>query len=253
MACGRFRDGLALFLDAGQLLSAHGVTNPAAVGWRGRAVLTYARLGLGIQARKLAEEEIALARSWGAPVTIGCALAAASAVYPAAARLTLLREAVTLLDGSGALLEQARAHVRLGGALHGSGADQEARVMLHRGLDLASSCGATLLVARAKDLLVAAGARPREETGFRPSTLTAGERRVTELVLQGLTNQEVAIKLCISKRTVDTHLAHIYRKLGIRGRSRLHEAVQSLTDHDGADAYPRPAAERQIEMAGTIG
>jgi DNA-binding CsgD family transcriptional regulator len=243
VACGRFPDGLALFLDAGQLLSAHGVTNPAAVGWRGRAVLTYARLGLGVQARKLAEEEIALARTWGAPVTIGCALAAASTVYPAAARLTLLREAVTLLDGTGALLEQARAQVRLGDALHGSGADQEARVMLHRGLDLASSCGATQLAAMAKDLLVAAGARPREEAGFRPSPLSAGERRVTELVLQGLTNQEVAIKLCISKRTVDTHLAHIYRKLGIRGRSRLHEAVQSLTHHG---AVPRPRdAERQ--------
>ncbi len=238
VACGRFRDGLALFLDAGQVLSAHGVTNPAAVGWRGRAVLTYARLGLGIQARKLAEEEIALARNWGAPVTIGCALAAASAVYPAAARLTLLREAVTLLDGTGALLEQARANVRLGGALHGSGADQEARVMLHRGLDLASSCGAGQLAARAKDLLVAAGARPREEAGFRASALTAGERRVTELVLQGLTNQEVAVKLCISKRTVDTHLAHIYRKLGIRGRSRLHEAVRSQADHGGRLLVP---------------
>ena len=244
VSCGRFRDGLALFLDAGQLLSAHGVTNPAALGWRGRAVLTYAQLGLGIQARKLAEEEIALARDWGAPVTIGCALAAASAVHPAAARLTLLREAVTLLDGTGALLEQARAQVRLGGALHGSGAGQEARVMLHRGLDLASSCGATQLAAKAKDLLMAAGARPREEAGFQPSPLSAGERRVTELVLQGLTNQEVAIKLCISKRTVDTHLAHIYRKLGIRGRSRLDEALRSPAHHGAAG---RPGdAERPV-------
>jgi DNA-binding CsgD family transcriptional regulator len=247
VACGRLRDGLALFLDAGQLLSAHGVTNPAAVGWRGRAVLTYARLGLGIQARKLAEEEIALARNWGAPATIGCALAAASAVHPAAARLTLLREAVTVLDGTGALLEQARAQVRLGGALHDSGADQEARVMLHRGLDLASRCGATQLAAKAKDLLVAAGARPREEAGFQPSALSAGERRVTELVLQGLTNQEVAIKLCISKRTVDTHLAHIYRKLGIRGRSRLLEAVQSTAYH-GAAARPHDAQRRAAQV-----
>jgi DNA-binding CsgD family transcriptional regulator len=247
VACGRFRDGLALFLEAGQLLIAHGVTNPAALGWRGRAVLTYARLGLGIQARNLAEEEIALARNWGAPVTIGSALTAASAVYPAAARLTSLREAVTLLDGTGALLEQARAQVRLGGALHGSGADQEARVMLHRGLELASSCGATQLAAKAKDLLMAAGARPREGAGFQPSPLSAGERRVTELVLQGLTNQEVAIKLCISKRTVDTHLAHIYRKLGIRGRSRLDEALQSPARH-GAAVRPGDAERRVAQV-----
>jgi DNA-binding CsgD family transcriptional regulator len=91
---------------------------------------------------------------------------------------------------------------------------------------------------------MAAGARPRDEAGFQPSPLSAGERRVTELVLQGLTNQEVAIKLCISKRTVDTHLAHIYRKLGIRGRSRLNEAVQSMA-HRGAAARPHDA-ERQV-------
>jgi DNA-binding CsgD family transcriptional regulator len=235
VACGRFRDGLTLFLDAGQLLSAHGVVNPAAIDWRSRAVLSYARLGLHGEASKLAEQEIALARGWGEPLAIGRALAAASSVYPAAARMPMLREAVALLDGTGALLEQARAHVRLGGVLHRSGADREARVMLHRGLDLASSCGAIKLAAMAKDVLVAAGARPREEAGFRPSALTAGERRVTELVLQGLTNQEVAVKLCLSKRTVDTHLAHIYRKLGIRGRSRLREAVQSLAEH-GATA-----------------
>ena len=87
---------------------------------------------------------------------------------------------------------------------------------------------------------MAAGARPREEAGFRPSPLSAGERRVTELVLQGLTNQEVAVKLCISKRTVDTHLAHIYRKLGIRGRSRLDEALRSPAHH-GVAARPRDA------------
>jgi DNA-binding CsgD family transcriptional regulator len=247
VARGRLRDGLALFLDSGQLLSAHGVTNPAAVGWRGRAVLTYARLGLGTEARKLAEEEIALARAWGAPATVGCALAAASAAYPAANRLALLREAVTLLDGAGTLLELARAQVRLGDALHCSEADQEARVMLHRGLDLASGCGATQLAARAKDLLVAAGARSREEAGFRPSPLSAGERRVTELVLQGLTNQEVAVKLCISKRTVDTHLAHIYRKLGIRGRSRLDEALRSPAHH-GVAARPRDAESKVAQV-----
>ena len=87
---------------------------------------------------------------------------------------------------------------------------------------------------------MSAGARTREPTGFQAIPLTARERRVTELVVQGLTNQEVAVKLCISKRTVDTHLAHVYRKLGIRSRSRLREAVPSLAGHDEPLTHDEP-------------
>ena len=61
-----------------------------------------------------------------------------------------------------------------------------------------------------------------------PVRLTPGERRVTELVLQGLSNLEVAERLCLSKRTVDTHLGRIYRKLAIKGRPELASAVRSL-------------------------
>ena len=222
---GRVRDGLDLFTDAGHVLSVHGVKNPACLDWRERAVLASAQLGQHAQARELAAEAIAAARAWGAPVAIGRALAAAGAAAPPGPGLNLLHEAVAVLDGTGARHERARAQVRLGAALHAAGADLAAREALHQGLDLATECGAARLAARARDGLLAAGARPKAAASFRPSSLTAGERRVTELVLQGLTNSEVAVKLCISKRTVDTHLAHVYRKLGIRSRSRLREAV----------------------------
>ncbi|WP_344742987.1 LuxR C-terminal-related transcriptional regulator [Streptosporangium vulgare] len=36
---------------------------------------------------------------------------------------------------------------------------------------------------------------------------------------------EVAERLCLSKRTIDTHLGRIYRKLGIRGRHQLSTAL----------------------------
>ncbi|MEV7180404.1 AAA family ATPase [Kitasatospora sp. NPDC093679] len=61
-----------------------------------------------------------------------------------------------------------------------------------------------------------------------PVRLTPSERRVTELVLQGLSNLEVAERLCLSKRTVDTHLGRIYRKLAIKGRPELAAAVKAL-------------------------
>jgi DNA-binding CsgD family transcriptional regulator len=62
----------------------------------------------------------------------------------------------------------------------------------------------------------------------KPVRLTPGERRVIELVLQGMSNFMVAERLVLSKRTVDTHLGRVYRKLGICGRPELAAAVERL-------------------------
>ena len=52
-------------------------------------------------------------------------------------------------------------------------------------------------------------------------SLTETERSVAELVAQGFTNREAAAKLFLSWHTVDTHLRHIYAKLGISSRVQL--------------------------------
>ena len=51
--------------------------------------------------------------------------------------------------------------------------------------------------------------------------LTAAERRVAELVGQGLSNREVASALFLSAKTVEFHLRNIFRKLGVRSRTEL--------------------------------
>ena len=52
-----------------------------------------------------------------------------------------------------------------------------------------------------------------------PAGLTTREVEVLRLVAQGLTNEQVAQRLVISPRTVDTHLTSIYSKLGVSSRS----------------------------------
>ena len=52
-----------------------------------------------------------------------------------------------------------------------------------------------------------------------PDGLTAREVEVLRLVAQGLTNEQVAQRLLISPRTVDTHLTSIYSKIGVSSRS----------------------------------
>ena len=56
--------------------------------------------------------------------------------------------------------------------------------------------------------------------------LTSQETRVALLVAQGMSNKEVAAQLFLSPRTVETHLAAVFRKRGFRNRTDL--AVRGL-------------------------
>ena len=51
--------------------------------------------------------------------------------------------------------------------------------------------------------------------------LTEREQEVARLVTQGLSNDDIALKLKIGSETVKTHLKHIYRKLGVENRTSL--------------------------------
>lgn len=51
--------------------------------------------------------------------------------------------------------------------------------------------------------------------------LSPAERRVAELVADGLTNREIAERLVIARRTVETHIVHSFQKLGVRNRTEL--------------------------------
>jgi predicted ATPase/class 3 adenylate cyclase/DNA-binding CsgD family transcriptional regulator len=61
--------------------------------------------------------------------------------------------------------------------------------------------------------------RKRPASGW--ASLTPTERDVVRLVAEGLTNKDVAARLFISPRTVQTHLTHIYTKLGVTSRVEL--------------------------------
>ncbi len=52
-------------------------------------------------------------------------------------------------------------------------------------------------------------------------SLSAREMEIIELVASGLTNQEIAQKLTISKRTVDNHVSNMFTKTGSKNRVAL--------------------------------
>jgi DNA-binding CsgD family transcriptional regulator len=51
--------------------------------------------------------------------------------------------------------------------------------------------------------------------------LTTREREVAGFAARGLSDLEIAARLSVSRRTVETHLYRIYTKLGISGRGEL--------------------------------
>jgi DNA-binding CsgD family transcriptional regulator/tetratricopeptide (TPR) repeat protein len=221
---GDLRAGLEGFLASGRRELEWGAPNPAITPWRSTAALVFAQLGDADEARRLAAEEVSLARAFGAPRCLGVALRAAGMVETGAARLELLREAVEVLEDSYGVLELARSLIDLGAALRPAGATAEARTLLTRGHELAATCAATALVERARDELRAAGARPRRAAVSGIESLTPSERRVAQLAADGMINREIAQSLFVTEKTVETHLGNTFSKLKVRSRTQLQEA-----------------------------
>jgi predicted ATPase/class 3 adenylate cyclase/DNA-binding CsgD family transcriptional regulator len=71
------------------------------------------------------------------------------------------------------------------------------------------------------------GERKRPASGW--ASLTPTERDVVRLVSIGLANKDIATRLFVSPRTVQTHLTHVYTKLGLSGRVQL---VQEAARHN---------------------
>jgi DNA-binding CsgD family transcriptional regulator len=120
----------------------------------------------------------------------------------------LVRAAV--LADAGELLPQART--------------AEAVPLLEAALAAYTAAGAERDAARVRSLLRARGLRPASG-GPRSSRewpqLTESEFAVASLVAQGATNREVAERLYLSPYTVNSHLRHVFAKLGIRSRVEL--------------------------------
>lgn len=60
-----------------------------------------------------------------------------------------------------------------------------------------------------------------QRPSFGWESLTEAELRVVSLAAEGLTNREIAERLFVTKRTVATHLEHVFQKLGFSTRVKV--------------------------------
>lgn len=225
LAQGRATEAADDIAEFGRRDELWGGASPLAARWRSQAALALAAAGDAEQAHRLALDDLALARRWGAASGVGVALRAAALVEGGPSCVERLREAVELLAGSPERLEHATALTDLGAALRRGNRRREARDSLRAGMRLAGECGARPLVDRARTELRAAGGRSSDPWGTGTRRLTASERRVAELAAEGLSNPEIAQALFVTRKTVETHLGSVYRKLDISGRGKLHRVL----------------------------
>ena len=129
--------------------------------------------------------------------------------------VSLLDQAVTQHDEIGDPFGRARAWLVLGIVRRRERKKRGAREAIEAALEGFEQLGAATWVAKARSELGSIGGRRREEG------LTAAERRVAALVVEGRTNREVAAALFVTERTVASHLSHVYAKLGVRSRTEL--------------------------------
>ncbi|RDG36688.1 helix-turn-helix transcriptional regulator, partial [Streptomyces corynorhini] len=222
--------GLADLLEAGRRLTAIGCLNPAMSPWRSAAALALVRLGRTDEARPLADEEVRLARAWGAPRALAVALRRRGVLRGGEPGLADVAEALSLLADRRFPLESARTLLARGG-LHRSRRDHDAaRDALTEAYRLAGQYEADRLAGQIREELLVVGGRPRVTRPGDPGPLAPAEWRVARLAANGATNQEIAARLYLARRTVEAHLTSVYRKLGIRGRSQLPEALRRFGD-----------------------
>jgi DNA-binding CsgD family transcriptional regulator len=130
--------------------------------------------------------------------------------------------------------ETARTRLLYGARLRRAGRRVAAREQLRVALDAFAAMDLTAWTQRAADELAATGATARPRRPLASEPLTSQETRVALLVARGLSNREVAAALFLGPKTIEHHLASVFRKRGFRSRAELAAAFAAERGVDEA-------------------
>jgi LuxR family maltose regulon positive regulatory protein len=180
-------------------------------------VRAHVLLGNDERARDALEQLRAIASRAGTPPLKASVLASQATLAEAdgdhdGARRSL-EDAIDLLAASDAPFETASLRLDLAAALRAVGRNEAAGRELDAALAEFRRLGAAHKSARAESMLRGA---PVADGPL--GALSRREREVLGLVAEGLTNQEIAARLVLSRHTVNRHVANILRKLGLPSR-----------------------------------
>jgi DNA-binding CsgD family transcriptional regulator len=163
-----------------------------------------------------------LDRAWTLAVGLRCRAMLQAEQGDVAGAITTAELALTEHQRLPMPFEQARTQLLLGRLQRRQRHRAAAAASLQEALQTFERLGATVWVEHAK------AEQARGVSGRRRGQgLTATEERVAELAASGMTNRDIAGALFVSSKTVEVNLSRIYRKLGIRSRAELYQALQA--------------------------
>lgn len=185
-----------------------------------------AEAGDAAAATEAAEDLRTVAEFMGVPGYLG--MAGVGEAWEAVARgqteraAATAREALELISSTGWTAHIARSHYALGRSL---AADDRpgAVASLERAAAMLEECGGTWRRDRYLEVLRRLGTAGRRAAAaaLGPGSLTRREREVARLAATGMSAREIAQALYVGKRTVETHLASVYAKLGVDSKLQL--------------------------------
>jgi len=230
------------FLELGESRSAHAVVHlervarlardfalrePGVIWWAADLIEAYARAGRRTHAQRelAAFDQLAAEtqRVWAFATAARCrGLLADEDDFEEA-----FRDALAWHDRAEMPFERARTELCLGERLRRARRRSEARDPLHHALETFKRLEAAPWAARADAELRATGVTTTHDPrkGAVARRLTPQELQVALCVADGASNREAAAALFVSSKTIEFHLANVYRKLELRSRSELARAI----------------------------
>jgi DNA-binding CsgD family transcriptional regulator len=162
-----------------------------------------------------------LAAASGAPLGLGYLARSRALLADDASAESLYKEAIAHLTTPGTGTELARSYLLYGEWLRRQGRRRDARDQLRTAYEMFIGMGMAAFAERARVELLATGERARRRGVETQSQLSPQESQIARLAAHGVRNQEIASQLFISDRTVEYHLAKVFRKVGVTSRTQL--------------------------------
>lgn len=224
------RTAHAHFGRLAEVAGAAGLREPGVVRFLPDAIEALTGLGEISLARsyaaRLQEQGSSLGRTWALATAARCRARIASVLGDHEGAQAACREALSAHERLPMPFELGRTLLVMGMTERRARRRSAASVSSGRALSIFEELGAPLWAARARAELSKTAARSLG------GGLTATQFRVASLIASGQTNREIASAMFITENTVQTHLRHIFQKLGVRSRTEL--AVRILAASSGA-------------------